>query len=43
MEIIVGRKGQQKVPITDMAVSREHCKLTANPDGTFTLENLSGL
>ena len=42
MEIIVGRKGQQKVPITDMAVSREHCKLTANPDGTFTLENLSG-
>ena len=42
MEIIVGRKGQQKMPITDMTVSREHCKLTDNADGTYTLENLSG-
>ena len=41
MEIIVGRKGQQHTPITDLTVSREHCKLTSNPDGTFTLENLS--
>ncbi len=41
MEIIVGRKGQQPVTITDLSVSREHCKLTSNPDGTYTLENLS--
>lgn len=41
MEIVVGRKGQQKSPITDMTVSREHCKLIENSDGTFTLENLS--
>lgn len=42
MEIIIGRNGQQKKPITDMTVSREHCKLSENADGTFTLENLSG-
>ncbi|MEY8687943.1 FHA domain-containing protein [Bacteroides sp. AN502(2024)] len=41
MEIIVGRKGQQSVAITDLSVSREHCKLTSNSDGTYTLENLS--
>ena len=41
MEIIVGRKGQQKTVINDMTVSREHCKLTSQPDGTFILENLS--
>lgn len=41
MEIIVGRKGQQHIVITDLSVSREHCKLTSNPDGTYTLENLS--
>ena len=41
MEIIVGRKGQQHTPITDLTVSREHCKLTSNADGTYTLENLS--
>lgn len=41
MEIIIGRKGQQPVAITDLSVSREHCKLTSNPDGTYTLENLS--
>lgn len=41
MEIIVGRKGQQHIAITDLSVSREHCKLTSNPDGTYTLENLS--
>ena len=41
MEIIVGRKGQQRTCITDMSVSREHCKLISNADGTYTLENLS--
>lgn len=41
MEMIIGRKGQQSTPITDLSVSREHCKLTSNPDGTYTLENLS--
>lgn len=41
MEIIVGRKGQQHTTITDLSVSREHCRLTSNQDGTYTLENLS--
>ena len=41
MEIIVGRKGQQHIAITDLSVSREHCKLISNSDGTYTLENLS--
>lgn len=41
MEIIVGRKGKQQIAITDLSVSKEHCKLTSNPDGTYTLENLS--
>lgn len=41
MEIIVGRRGNQKITITDTTVSREHCKLTSNADGTYTLENLS--
>lgn len=41
MEIIIGRKGTQRTPITDTTVSREHCKLTINADGTYTLENLS--
>lgn len=41
MEIIIGRKGTQKTQITDPTVSREHCKVTVNGDGTFTIENLS--
>lgn len=41
MEIIVGRNGQQSIRITDLTVSREHCKLISNPDGTYILENLS--
>jgi hypothetical protein len=41
MEIIIGRKGQQPTSITDLTVSREHCKLTSNADGTYILENLS--
>ena len=41
MEIIVGRKGTQKIAINDITVSREHCKLSSNEDGTYTLENLS--
>lgn len=41
MEIIIGRKGTQRTPITDTTVSREHCKLTINADGTYILENLS--
>lgn len=39
--IIIGRKGNQKFPISDITVSRQHCKVTANDDGTYTLENLS--
>ena len=41
MEIIIGRQGNQKTPITDPSVSRKHCKVTINPDGTYTIENLS--
>lgn len=41
MEIIIGRKGNQKTPITDPTVSREHCKVIVNGDGSFTIENLS--
>lgn len=41
METIIGREGTQKMQITDLTVSRKHCKVTANADGTFTVENLS--
>ncbi|MBD5357598.1 MAG: FHA domain-containing protein [Bacteroides sp.] len=41
MEIIIGRHGTQRTPITDPTVSRQHCKLTINDDGSYTLENLS--
>ena len=41
MEIIIGRLGTQKTPITDPTVSRKHCKVTDNGDGTYTIENLS--
>ena len=40
-EIIIGRNGTQKTPISDRTVSREYCKVTDNGDGTFTIENLS--
>ena len=43
MEIIIGRQGNQKTPITDPTVSRKHCKVTDNGDGTYTVENLSPL
>lgn len=39
--ITIGRTGTQKTPIDDKTVSREHCKVTDNGDGTFTVENLS--
>ena len=41
MEIIIGRQGTQQTPIIDPSVSRKHCKVTINPDGTYTIENLS--
>lgn len=41
MEIIIGRQGNQKKPITDTTVSRRHCKVTDNGNGTYTIENLS--
>ena len=41
MEIIIGREGNQKTPISDRSVSRRHCKVTSNPDGSYTIENLS--
>lgn len=40
-EIIVGRKGTQRLPISEDTVSRRHCRLTDNGDGTYTLENIS--
>lgn len=41
MEIIIGRQGTQKTPITDPTVSRKHCKVTDNGDGIYIIENLS--
>lgn len=41
MEIIIGKQGNQKMPITEPTVSRQHCKITDNGDGSFTIENLS--
>lgn len=44
MTIIVGRgrsKATQRIEISDPTVSREHCRLTDNGDGTYTLENVS--
>lgn len=46
MEIIVGRgrsKATQRIEINDPNVSREHCRLRDNGDGTYTLENVSSL
>ena len=40
MEIIVGKLGNQIIPISDTRVSRKHCKLTEQADGTFLLEDL---
>lgn len=41
MEIIIGKQGNQKIRITEPTVSRKHCKVTSNEDGTYTIENLS--
>lgn len=41
MEIIVGKQGSQKISITDPMVSRQHCRLTEQTDGTFLLEDLN--
>ena len=44
MKIIVGRgrsKATQRMEINDPTVSREHCWLSDNGDGTYTLENKS--
>lgn len=44
MTIIVGRgrsKATQRIEISDPTVSREHCWLTDNGDGSYTLENKS--
>lgn len=41
MEIIIGREGTQSAPIAEKTVSRRHCRVTPNADGTYTVENLS--
>lgn len=42
--IIVGREGNQKMPLKDVpGVSRKHCILTDNLDGSFTVEDTSKL
>ena len=40
MAVIVGKQGDQRVSITDPHVSRKHCKLTEQPDGSYLLEDL---
>ena len=39
--IIIGREGTQAIPITDRTVSRRHCELEPQGDGSFILTNLS--
>ena len=41
MEMIIGRQGNQKKPISEPTVSRKHCKITKNSNGTYTVENIS--
>lgn len=41
MEIIIGKQGNQKITITEPTVSRKHCKVINNGDGTYIIENLS--
>lgn len=41
MEIIIGKQGTQRLSITEPTVSRRHCRVTPNGDGTYTIENLS--
>ena len=41
MEVIVGKQGNQRIPITDEFVSRKHCRITSNGDGTYIIENMS--
>lgn len=41
MEIIVGRNGNQRTPITEPTVSKEHCKITSLGDGKYRIKNLS--
>ena len=41
MDVLVGRSGNQRLPITDKTVSREHCRLTPHGDGRYVLENIS--
>jgi len=40
MEIIVGRRGEQSIPILDKAVSGKHLKLTTLDDGNVQVEDL---
>lgn len=40
-EIIIGREGQQAIPISDRTVSRRHCSLSPQGDGSYVLTNLS--
>lgn len=39
--MIIGRLGDQALPISVMSVSRKHCEVWDNGDGTYTIENLS--
>ena len=39
--IIIGRQGDQPLPITDGSVSRKHCKVIHQGDGRYIIENLS--
>ena len=40
MEIIVGRRGDQSIPIMESTVSGKHLKLTSMPDGKVQVEDL---
>lgn len=42
MELILGRQGNQPMPITDKSVGRRHAVLRILPDGTYEIESIDG-
>lgn len=38
--LIIGKQGQQRIPLTQADISRKHCSITDNGDGTLILKDL---
>lgn len=41
IDVIIGKEGTQKFPITNPRVSRQHAKITVSDSGLWTLEDLN--